>query len=110
MFTLLVGEIGYNRKEFLFELKFWEIRAIIKGFRKRARTIWESSRLNAYFIMSSMADLQKAGIHSDLDLVRFPWETDTPSGDQPTAEQIAELKAKMREFNVAFKPDFDVDE
>jgi hypothetical protein len=32
---LLVGEIGIPRREFLYELEFWEVRRIIKGYRKR---------------------------------------------------------------------------
>ena len=32
---MLVGEIGIPRREFLYELEFWEVRRIIKGYRKR---------------------------------------------------------------------------
>ena len=71
-----MGEIGYDRHDFLYDLKLWEINAIIRGYRRRSRSIWESSRLNAFFIMSAFADLKKAGIHHDTDLIRFPWETE----------------------------------
>lgn len=32
---MLVGEIGIPRREFLYELEFWEVRRITKGYRKR---------------------------------------------------------------------------
>lgn len=32
---MLVGEIGIPRSEFLYELEFWEVRRIIRGYRKR---------------------------------------------------------------------------
>ena len=32
---MLVGEIGIPRREFLYELEYWEVRRIIRGYRKR---------------------------------------------------------------------------
>lgn len=32
-----MGEIGINRKEFLYEINFWEVRRIIRGYRRRGR-------------------------------------------------------------------------
>lgn len=99
---MLVGEIGYNRKEFLYELKFWEIRAIIRGYRNREHTAWEASRLNAFFIMSSMSDLRKGGIFRDTDLIKFPWENERAEpGNQPTKKEVEELRELMRRENAA---------
>lgn len=36
---MLVGEIGIPRKEFLYEIRFWEARRIVRGYRKRNRPI-----------------------------------------------------------------------
>ena len=95
-----MGEIGYNRHEFLYDLKFWEIRCIIKGYRNRAHTQWESVRLGAFFIMSAMTDLRKAGIHRDTDLIKFPWErAGIDLGDQPTIDQVNQLRELMRREN-----------
>jgi hypothetical protein len=30
-----VGEIGIPRREFLYEIQFWEVRRIIRGYRRR---------------------------------------------------------------------------
>lgn len=100
MYQLFVGEIGYNRHEFLHDLKFWEIRCIIKGYRNRAHTQWESMRLSAFFIMSSMTDLRKAGIYRDTDLIKFPWERmQVDVGNQPTKEDVERLREMMRHEN-----------
>lgn len=99
-----MGEIGYPRHEFLYDLKLWEIRAIVKGYRNRTHTIWESSRLNAFFIMSTMADLRKAGVHHDTDLIRFPWERAKVDADnQPTKEEVERMRELMRKENEAAK-------
>ena len=100
MYQLFVGEIGFNRHEFLYDLKLWEIRCIIKGYRNRAHTQWESVRLGAFFVMSAMTDMRKAGIHRDTDLIKFPWETlRIETGDQPTPEQVQQLRELMRQEN-----------
>ena len=32
-----MGEIGYNRHEFLYDLRLWEIHLVVMGYRKRDR-------------------------------------------------------------------------
>lgn len=95
-----MGEIGWDRSEFLHELRLWEIKAIIKGYRARTREMWMASRLNAFFIMSSMCDLKKSGIRRDTDLIEFPWEKARPEpGSQPSEEEVERLRQMMRSMN-----------
>ena len=96
-----MGEIGFDRNEFLHELKLWEIQAIVDGYRNRARTMWEAARLNAFFVMSSMVDMSKAGIHSASDLITFPWEKKRRAGSeaQPTENEVERLRELMRREN-----------
>lgn len=89
------------RKEFLYELRFWEIQSIIRGYRLRARPTWESARMTAFWIMSSMADLSKSGIHSDRDLIKFPWEKDATNMPLPSDAEIERLREIMRAENAA---------
>lgn len=93
-----MGEIGFDRHEFLHNLKLWEIQAIVDGYRNRARTMWEAARLNAFFVMSSMVDMSKAGIHSASDLITFPWEKKRRAGSeaQPTENEVERLRELMR--------------
>lgn len=99
-----MGEIGYDRHEFLYDLKLWEINAIIRGYRRRSRSVWESSRLNAFFIMSAFSDLKKAGINYDTDLIRFPWETEEQIAASTTIsdEEIERMRELMRQENAAY--------
>lgn len=100
VFEKVVGEIGYNRNEFLLQLRWWEILSIVDGYHARQHGLWESARLNAFLVMSATADLRKAGVTSDRALVRFPWEDDdVASEDQPDAEEVERLRQLMREEN-----------
>lgn len=95
-----MGEIGIEHDRFLYGLRHWEIQAIIRGYRRRQRSGWEQARFNAFYIMSAMADLSKAGIRSDRDLIAFPWEKDTPiQSDIPSDEEVEEMRQMMKQLN-----------
>lgn len=95
-----MGEIGIEHDRFLYGLRHWEIQAIIRGYRRRQRPSWEQARLNAFYIMSAMADLSKAGIRSDRDLITFPWEKEETKCDSlPSDEEVEEMRQMMKELN-----------
>ena len=95
-----MGEIGIEHDRFLYGLRHWEIQAIIKGYRRRQRPSWEQARLNAFYIMSAMADLSKAGIRSDRDLITFPWEKEVTNRDSlPSDEEVEEMRQMMKQIN-----------
>ena len=39
-----MGEIGYNRHEFLYDLRLWEIHLIVMGYRKRDEGVTEGTK------------------------------------------------------------------
>lgn len=86
---MFVGEIGISRHEFLNELKFWELRSIIRGYNARHHAGWEQARLIAYHARFAMGSKEPP---PDVDQwIRFPWE-------RPTAipqDEIDELKEEM---------------
>lgn len=45
---MFVGEIGIPRREFLYDLKFWEVRRIIRGYRKRGKIFMQLLAENVY--------------------------------------------------------------
>lgn len=95
-----MGEIGIEHDRFLYGLRHWEIEAIIRGYRRRQRPSWEQARLNAFYIMSAMADLSKAGIRSDCDLITFPWEKEVTKRDSlPSDEEVEEMRQLMKQLN-----------
>ena len=87
-----MGEIGFPRDQFLYVLKWWEIKAIIDGYRKRERTYLLMTRWSTFMVMcTGMADLKKAGIHSAEDLLQFSWEKDEQHKNMFTPEELAEI-------------------
>ena len=40
-YELFVGEIGLSRREFLYDIKFWEARRILRGYRKRHHFLYQ---------------------------------------------------------------------
>ena len=100
MYQLFVGEIGYNRHEYLFELDYCDILLISRGYFRRTREMWSATRWQTFYLMSvSMADLKKAGIYRPSDLIKFPWEKDEPEENMPSQADIEEMRRMMREEN-----------
>jgi len=102
VYELLVGEIGISRQEF-YDLYWWEIQSIIRGYRKRSRSMWQAMRLGAYLVMSSNTDLQKSGIRNYTDLIQFTWEMEEQMDNQPNDDDIADLQALIRNENAALR-------
>lgn len=92
-----MGEIGYDRHEFLYDLKQWEIMLIIRGYRRRHRIFCDMVRWQTYITLMPQADLQKNGIMSATDLLKFPWDEDT--GDIISEEDVEDLTNLIAEAN-----------
>ena len=45
---MFVGEIGISRREFLYDIRFWEARRIIRGYRKRGKIFMQLLAENVY--------------------------------------------------------------
>ena len=101
LYEIVVGEIGRASSEFLYELKAWQLQAVIKGYYRRSRDMWSAVRWQTYNLMCvSMADLKKAGIYRPTDLIKFPWDKDdTQMGNLPTKSEMEEMQREMREMN-----------
>ena len=95
-YTLLVGEIGIPRNEFLYVLKLWEINAIVKGYRRRNREHWEMSRHLGLTICNVMG----AKIDSAHDYLPLPWD-DITTKKELTEKDVNELMELMRKENEA---------
>ena len=94
-----MGEIGFPRKEFLHELKWWEVRSIIRGYRRRERTLCIMSRRMAFWqVKTSMADTKK--ISTPADLWSLPWDKEEKETiPQITEEEQQELQDLMAAEN-----------
>ena len=53
--------MGISRHEYLYELRFWEMMLISRGYERRKRDMWSAVRWQTFNLMwCSMADIKKA--------------------------------------------------
>ena len=95
---MLVGEIGIPRHEFLYDLRFWEVRRIIRGYRQRDRLKHQLMAECVYAATYAMRD-PKGKTVADM----FPqiFEDDDDYDDDPpiTEDEAADLQALMERMN-----------
>lgn len=93
---MFVGEMGINRKEYLYELSFCDLLLYSRGYERRNRHMWSAIRWQTHQLMISFVGSDKmegAGIHSPKDLLKFPWEREKVN---PLSEQdIKDLQADI---------------
>ena len=92
---MFVGEIGFPRKEFLYELKWWEIKSIIRGYKARHHHGWEQARLVAYNAHYCMGSKDPVPVVSKW--LPFPWEKKAVT--PVSQEDIDQLQAEMNAIN-----------
>ena len=81
--------------EFLYQLKLWEINAIVRGYRRRARTTWEATRWQTFCILCSMG----GKFSKPSELITFPWEHEET--ELPTEDETAEMLELIKSINKA---------
>lgn len=96
---MLVGEIGIPRREYLYELEFWEILLIIRGYSNRNHSGWEQARLVAYNAAHCMGSKHQP--QSINQWLTFPWEK--AHIELPTDEEVNETREKLQRMNEMMK-------
>ena len=92
-----MGEIGYNRHEFLYDLRLWEIHLIVLGYRKRDRLKHQLIAECAYAAIYAMRDPKGKTV---VDLFPQIFEDDDIDDEPPiTEDEAAELQALMASMN-----------
>jgi hypothetical protein len=85
-----VGEIGINRREYLYELDYVDILLIIRGYQRRQHSGWEQARLIAYNARFCMGAKNPP---TPLEWLPFPWEREP----LPTDDEINELRELIKQ-------------
>jgi len=94
-----VGEIGIPRREFLYDLRFWEVRRIIRGYRQRDRLTHQLLAECAFAAMFAMRD-PKGKTPRDIFPSLFPTDDDDATDSAPIDDkEVARLRQMMREEN-----------
>jgi len=94
-----VGEIGIPRREFLYDLRFWEVRRIVRGYRNRDRLKHQLMAECAYAAMFAMRD-PKGKTPRDIFPSLFTNDNDDSTDSAPIDDkEVARLRQMMREEN-----------
>lgn len=91
-----MGEIGIPRREFLYDLKFWEVRRIIRGYRRRNRLTNQLLAECAYASIYSMRDPKGKNV---ADLYPELFEEDEPAAPPLSEEEVASLQDEIAHWN-----------
>ena len=91
-----MGEIGIPRREFLYDIRFWEVRRIIRGYRRRDWLKHQLLAECAYATIYAMRD-PKGKTVADI----FPMLFDENDDDEPpvTEEYVNNSLQFMADFN-----------
>ena len=92
-----MGEIGIPRREFLYDLRFWEVRRIIRGYRNRDRLKHQLIAECAYAAMFAMRDPKGKTV---ADMFPMIFDDDDDDDEPPVSEEdVADMQAMMEAFN-----------
>ena len=93
-----MGEIGIPRREFLYDILFWEARRIVRGYRKRDKLKHQLIAECVYAATYAMRDSNGKTVAN-----MFPslFEDDDDYQDEPplTDDERAELMEDMKAWN-----------
>ena len=94
---MLVGEIGISRREFLYELEFWEVRRIIRGYRRRDLLKHQLMAECVYAAMFAMRDPKGKTV---ADMFPMIFDDDDDYDEPPISEkEVTDMQALMKAFN-----------
>ena len=93
-----MGEIGIPSREFLYELRFWEVDAIIKGYRRRNRLTHQLLAEIVYSTIYSMRDPKGKTLEGMFPML---FEEEEDDSDEPimTKEDSDDLQQLMVDMN-----------
>ena len=87
-----MGEIGIPRREFLYDLRFWEVRRIVRGYRNRDRLKHQLMAECAFAAMFSNRDPKGKTVR---DIFPSLFQDDNDHSDDLTEEERKELQDLM---------------
>ena len=96
-----MGEIGIPRREFLYDIRFWEVRRIIRGYRRRDRL---KHQLMADCAYAAMYALRDAKGKTAADIFPMLFDDDDDDDTPPLSQKdIDGLQAEINAINASKK-------
>jgi hypothetical protein len=97
-----VGEIGIPRREFLYDIRFWEVRRIIRGYRRRDTLKHQLLAECAYAAIYAMRDPKGKTV---ADMFPMLFEDDDDDDEPPISDEdqqeLFDLMASINAENAA---------
>lgn len=93
-----MGEIGIPRREFLYDIQFWEVRRIIRGYRQRDRLKHQLLAEIVYTTLYTMRD-PKGKTAEDIFPSIFEDDDDNEATPEMSDEEYNELQDLMANYN-----------
>lgn len=97
-----MGEIGISRREFLYELQFWEVRRIIRGYRRRDRI---KLQLLAECVYAATYAMRDPGGKTVGNIFPELFEDDDPQESPLEDEEVDEILQLIESVNQQNKQD-----
>ena len=93
-----MGEIGIPRREFLYDIRFWEVRRIVRGYRNRDRLKHQMMAECTYAAMFAMRDPKGKTVE---DMFPMLFDDDDDDYDEPpiSEKDVADMQALMKAYN-----------
>ena len=84
---MFVGEIGIPRREFLYEIRGWEARRILKGYQRRNILMYQLQRMQIWASMFCMGNPEKK---TPSDILHLYFDDFDKEPDQPISDDEGE--------------------
>jgi len=94
-----VGEIGISRREFLYDIRFWEARRIIRGYRRRNRLTHQLLAECVYAATYMMRDPKGKTAEDIFPMLFEDDDDDKPAQPSISQEDIDNLQQLMANNN-----------
>lgn len=94
-----MGEIGIPRREFLYDIQFWEAQRILHGYWDRQHPAWERTRLIAYYVRYCMGLGKDETPQTVTQFIKFPWEEKVLKAPQLSDADREQLTQDMMNFH-----------
>ena len=94
---MLVGEIGIDRRAFLYDLRYWEVLRIIKGYRRRDTLKLQLMAECVYAAMYAMRDPKGMTPQKMFpELFKVEDEPEAPTITEQDAQDLQDLMANYK--------------
>ena len=101
-----MGEIGIPRHEFLYEIRFWEVRRIIRGYRRRD---WLKHQLLAECAYATIYAMRDPKGKTVADIFPMLFDDDEDEDDEPpiTKDEVKKSLQLMADINAQIQQEQD---